>query len=208
VSVASIGHIFVGMAAGRVYGWRDEPRWAAAWMIRFSALSLLPDIDAIAFVLRIPYEAPWGHRGATHSPVFALLVAALFTAILALVGPRAFGARDPASGADEPASGAASKAARRAQRRRLFTAFVAAFLVTASHGVLDALTDGGKGVAFLWPFDTHRFLLPWRPIPVAPIGGALFRTAEGWRVLFVETLASLPLIILAFWPRAKRSRSS
>src|SRR5215468_4654933 len=28
------------------------------------------------------------------------------------------------------------------------------FLATASHGLLDALTDGGPGVAFFSPFDT------------------------------------------------------
>lgn len=46
-------------------------------MALFAALSLLPDADVIAFVLRIPYAAPFGHRGATHSIVFAALVAAL-----------------------------------------------------------------------------------------------------------------------------------
>jgi len=44
-------------------------------MLAFSALSMLPDADVIAFVLRIPYEAPFGHRGATHSIAFAALCA-------------------------------------------------------------------------------------------------------------------------------------
>ncbi len=64
--MASIGHIFVEMAAGRGYARADTTRMIAAWMIRFTALSLLPDLDAVSFILGIPYGAPWGHRGATH----------------------------------------------------------------------------------------------------------------------------------------------
>ena len=36
------------------------------------------------------------------------------------------------------------------------------FLSTASHGVLDALTDGGLGVAFFSPFDQTRYFFPFR----------------------------------------------
>ncbi len=50
----------------------DAGAWAAA------ALALLPDIDGL-FMRLIPYEAPWGHRGVTHSLTFAA-VAALATA--------------------------------------------------------------------------------------------------------------------------------
>jgi hypothetical protein len=44
------------------------------------------------------------------------------------------------------------------------------FLATASHGLLDAMTDGGLGVAFFSPFDKHRYFFPWTPIRVSPIG--------------------------------------
>ncbi len=67
--MASFGHIAVGLAAGRLY----RPERPLPWMVAFSALSLLPDADVIAFVLRIPYEAPLGHRGASHSVAFAAL---------------------------------------------------------------------------------------------------------------------------------------
>jgi inner membrane protein len=50
-------------------------------MVAFSALSLLPDADVIAFVLGIPYEAPFGHRGATHSLAFAALCAGVAFAV-------------------------------------------------------------------------------------------------------------------------------
>jgi hypothetical protein len=38
------------------------------------------------------------------------------------------------------------------------------FVVTASHGALDAMTDGGLGIAFFAPFDNTRYFFPFRPI--------------------------------------------
>jgi inner membrane protein len=72
--------------------------------------------------------------------------------------------------------------------------------VVASHGILDTLTDGGLGIALLWPFSNERFFAPWRPIPVAPIGMAFF-SSWGMRVAAAELSFSLPLAIYAFWPR-------
>jgi len=37
-----------------------------------------------------------------------------------------------------------------------FCLFAYLFLATASHGVLDAMTNGGLGVAFFSPFDNRR----------------------------------------------------
>jgi inner membrane protein len=48
------------------------------------------------------------------------------------------------------------------------------FLATASHGVLDAMTDGGLGVAFFSPVDNTRYFLPFNPIRVSPIGISRF----------------------------------
>ena len=48
------------------------------------------------------------------------------------------------------------------------------FVAMASHGVLDALTDGGRGVGFLIPFSSERFFFPWRPIPVSSCDGPPF----------------------------------
>jgi inner membrane protein len=47
--------------------------------------------------------------------------------------------------------------------------FALFFLITASHGVLDALTDGGFGIPFFWPLDERRYG-PCGPIHVADIG--------------------------------------
>jgi inner membrane protein len=79
--MASLGHIAFGMAGGRIWtGLRrsDVPSLALARsMVAFSALSLAPDMDVIAFRFGIPYSAPWGHRGAAHSFCIALVLATI-----------------------------------------------------------------------------------------------------------------------------------
>jgi inner membrane protein len=178
--MASIGHIAVGMTAARLGSTSGAPRWTAmAW---WSLLALLPDVDVVGFVLGVPYRAPWGHRGATHSLVFALAVAALVAC-------------------------AAST-----RRLRPLRTWVIATIALASHGPLDTLTDGGLGCALLWPFDDTRFFAPWRPIPVAPIGmdllsmyGALVAATE--LVLFTPLVAfavrsRLSMTLLPVWAAA------
>jgi inner membrane protein len=112
-----------------------------AW---WSVVSLLPDIDVIGFSLGVHYGDPWGHRGATHSLMFAVAIA-----------------------------GALGLAARALKRPPLRTWAIATG-VLVSHGLLDTLTTGGLGSALLWPFDLTRYFAPWRPIPVAPIGLSFF----------------------------------
>jgi inner membrane protein len=109
-------------------------------MVGMAALAMLPDADVIAFVLRIPYAATWGHRGASHS---LFLAAAVALAVAA--GTRL--ARGPA-----------------------VKAGLLTFAALGSHGLLDAMTTGGLGAALLWPLNDTRYFLPLRPIPVAPIG--------------------------------------
>ncbi len=119
-------------------------------------LAVLPDVDSL-FMRWIPYGAPLGHRGLSHALAFALC---LGIAAALLLRRRA-----------APPGGFAG----------LALALGAGALV---HGALDALTDGGLGVAFLAPFSDARYFLPWQPIPVAPIGyhpqvfGVL--AAEAW----------------------------
>ena len=92
-------------------------------MLACSVLALLPDIDVITFRLGIPYGAPLGHRGMTHSLAFALLVGLAAAVFLRLRG------------------------------RPWVRDAVLVTLVVASHGLLDACTTGGKGVEFFWPVD-------------------------------------------------------
>ena len=71
------------------------------------------------------------------------------------------------------------------------------FLVTVSHGILDALTNGGLGVAFFSPFDTTRYFFPWRPIRVSPVGMGRFFSAQGVAILASEIeYVWLPLVTL------------
>ena len=136
--MASLGHVAVGLAAARTYGEGHRPQWRSA--VAWSALSMLPDADVIGFSLGVRYEAPWGHRGATHSFAFAVIVGL-----------------------------AAALMSRWSKRPGLRTALFAA-VALATHPLLDTLTDGGLGCALFWPFDLTRYFSPWRPIQVAPIG--------------------------------------
>lgn len=139
--VASIGHVAMGLTAARIHDLHPPRRWPPLRaLLLWSLLSMLPDVDVVGFRLGIPYAAPFGHRGATHSFLAAALLA--LTALLVSGAPR---------------------------RRAAATAFLV-FAVVASHDLLDTMTDGGLGCALLWPLSHHRFFAPWRPIPVAPIG--------------------------------------
>jgi inner membrane protein len=143
--MASVGHIAAGMAAARIARPGRVPRVPA--MALWSALSLLPDADVIGFAFGVRYAAPWGHRGATHSLIFAL-------ALGLAIGLAAWVVKRPA----------------------LRTGLIAS-AVLASHAILDTMTDGGLGCALLWPFDGARYFARWRPIPVAPIGVRFFSSS-------------------------------
>jgi inner membrane protein len=123
-----------------------------------AACSILPDVDVIGFSYGIDYGDQWGHRGVTHSFFFAGLV----SAILVGLWPR------------------------RATKREKAGLFVYFFLSTASHGVLDAMTDGGLGVAFFAPFDTTRYFFPFRPVAVSPIGIDVFFSEHALHILASE----------------------
>jgi len=166
-------HAFVAVAAGKVYarepmGWRF---WAAS-----IALSILPDLDVIGFAFGIRYEDFLGHRGFSHSIVFAGLAGA---AVLAYFP------------------------------KRSWTLWLYFTVVTASHGFLDAMTDGGLGIAFFSPFDTTRYFLPWAPVRVSPIGIGAFFSFWGLAVLMTEiTYIWIPAGLIAAAFRFLRSRAS
>ncbi len=66
----SLGHLAVGLAAGRLHAGPGRPRLAPT--LAFTALSMFPDLDVLARSLGAGRGSPWLHRGALHS----LLVAA------------------------------------------------------------------------------------------------------------------------------------
>jgi len=148
------------------------------------AASILPDLDVIAFRLGIPYATEWGHRGFSHSLAFALVIATL--GAIFVRGPRSTTKR----------------------------AFCFLFVSAASHGALDALTDGGLGIALLWPFSDERFFAPWHPIEVAPLALSRFFSHRGLSVLQSECIwvwlpcFSTALIAVAVRRYRKRSLNS
>jgi inner membrane protein len=80
--------------------------------------------------------------------------------------------------------------------RRMLWLFL--FLATASHGLLDALTDGGLGIAVFAPFDNSRYFFPVRPIAVSPIGLRGFVSGGGLSVILSEAVwVWLPSALLA-----------
>jgi inner membrane protein len=82
-----------------------------------------------------------------------------------------------------------------------------AFLALASHGVLDAFTDGGLGIALAWPFTADRFFAPIQPIPVAPLGAGMW-SARGLYVIAFELVLFAPLIAYGLWPQTERVQNA
>lgn len=72
------------------------------------------------------------------------------------------------------------------------------FFATASHGVLDAMSNGGLGVAFFAPFDNTRYFFPFRPVEVSPLSIEAFFSTSGLAILWNELLwIWLPSLLLA-----------
>jgi inner membrane protein len=152
---SAFSHAFLALALGKA------PRHPLfTWPVLFlgMACSIIPDLDVIGFSFGIQYGDLWGHRGMTHSLLFASLLSAVLTAVW------------------HRQQSAAAQA----------SLFVYLFLCTASHGLLDALTDGGLGVAFFSPFDTSRYFFTARPVAVSPIGINAFFSEKAFHVLASE----------------------
>lgn len=122
----------------------DRGRIAGPLLAAGIVAAMLPDADVLGFALHIPYADSFGHRGASHSLLFAGLCAAL-----------------------------AALLRRRLQATAVqAAAFVG--ICALSHPVLDAFTSGGLGVALWWPWSSERLFAPWRPIRVSPFAPQFF----------------------------------
>ncbi|WP_299114364.1 metal-dependent hydrolase [uncultured Winogradskyella sp.] len=149
--MASIfGHVLVAFTTSKLIDAKSSK------LLLFLAIvcAIIPDIDVLAFKFGISYSHPLGHRGFTHSILFALVLSGLLSFL--------FG-----------------------KTRKLIFAIVL-FLSTLSHGVLDAMTSGGKGVGFFIPFENSRYFFPFREIRVSPIGIEQFFSEWGMRVVMSE----------------------
>ncbi len=164
---------------------RIPPRLLVAGVIA----AMLPDADVLAFALHIPYADAFGHRGASHSLLFAGVLAAL-AAAFAFFGsgrpwsaPQSPGSRPPWSAVSCQPRLAPTKAGPTVASTVQAAVFV--FVCAASHPLLDAMTTGGLGVALAWPWSEHRFFAPWRPIRVSPFAPQFF-SARGVATLLSE----------------------
>ncbi len=137
---SAFSHAFAAVALGKAGTGKKMP-WRF-WAL-LAASAVLPDADVIGFGFGIHYEDMLGHRGLTHSLTFALAWAFLVVWC---------------------------EFKQVARFSRPWWGLLALFfVVTASHGVLDAFTDGGLGVAFFAPFSSTRYFFPWHPIEVSPL---------------------------------------
>jgi inner membrane protein len=136
--------------------------------------SVVPDLDVVGFRFGVPYGHHLGHRGLSHSISFAVCLSACLAWLLPI----------------------------EAQASRLML-FGFLCLSTLSHGLLDALTSGGLGVAFFAPFENSRYFFPWRPIRVSPLSMGAFLSATGVRVLRSEVqwiwLPAVMVAVLLTW---------
>jgi inner membrane protein len=161
-------HAVFALALG---AWLAPAGFQRRSLVAGATLAVLPDLDAVGYWLGVPTSALIGHRGLTHSLAIALTLG-LGTAWLLT--------RREVSAAARARTGL--------------------YLVLAmiSHGLLDAATNGGPGVAFFAPFSSARYFLPFRPIAVSPIGIQGVFGERGLRILSSEARwILLPSALLA-----------
>jgi inner membrane protein len=167
-----LSHPAVPLAvAASLGGGTVPPRLAIVACVR----SAVPDLDSLGFMAGVPYSSPLGHRGFTHSLIFAVLLALLAAAFARRLGASSW------------------------------VVLVVVLISTASNGILDAMTTGGMGVAFFSPFSNTRYFLPWRVILVSPISVTRFLSERGIAIMKSELLwVWLPCAVVAFFGVAVR----
>lgn len=142
----------MGLAAGRSL--------ATPALIALGAFaSIAPDFDVALLRLGIPYASEFGHRGASHSLAFSVMLAG----VLGFAYARFFS-------------------------RPFVFAMLFILLAGVSHPLLDMCTDGGHGVALFWPLSNERYFFDFRPITVSPLGLQRFFSSVGLNVLRTEAI--------------------
>ena len=169
-------HVAIPVCAALALGTRRVPVLA---LLAGMLASIAPDFDGLAFKLGIGYGGMAGHRGFTHTLLFAL--------VLGMAGWWF--------------------APRWGMRRVVGWAWIA--LCTMSHALLDMFTNGGIGIAFFWPWNDVRYFSPWRPIEVSPIALKRFFSPRGAAVLLDELVTVwAPLLAVSLTALAVRRRQA
>ena len=131
--------------------------------------AVLPDADGLAHLLGAgPLYGSWlGHRGFTHTLLFALLM------------------------------GVAGLWLCRLWKGKPWQGFVWLLACTLSHPLLDMMTSGGAGIALWAPFSTEREFAPWRPVRVSPLAPSQLLSSRGAAVLLSELqYIWMPLLLI------------
>ena len=127
-------HALAGAAVGAFY---QDPRHRPRVMALAAVCAVAPDLDLIGWPLGISPLTLLGHRGLSHSLVFAVVLGGI--AALAL--------RPPVT------------------TRERVVAAVILMVATATHSLIDALTTyAPTGPAFWAPFSNQRYRFPWTPL--------------------------------------------
>ena len=167
------------VAASSAYGF-SYGKETTKLVILSIACSLLPDADVVGYHwFYTPSYSFFGHRGFFHSPFFAALLSIFIVCIFY-------------------------------RKEVLFSKqwwkyVLYFFIVGASHGLLDAMTNGGNGIALLSPITNRRYFLPWTPIEVSPLSVNAFLSRRGVSVLFSELIwIWMPLSLILVFLRARK----
>ena len=164
-----------------LFPWFRDVRNSKKIALTGLALTALPDLDVIGLYLGIPYDHMLGHRGLTHSLFFAGLVALMISWHFS-----------------------------RSQKIQIRAVWLYLFASMASHGVIDAMTNGGLGIAFFAPFDNARFFFSVRPIEVSTLNIRHFFEGQGVGVLISELIYLWPACLVVatagtIWKRKQQA---
>jgi Predicted membrane-bound metal-dependent hydrolase (DUF457). len=145
--MSALGHVAVGVVTARLVTSNVEPAPVLRYrMLGLTTLALLPDIDLLVPLVET-HLGPFGHRGATHSLLFAALVGVAVALVIA---------------------------ARRGKGPSSVELLAAG--VVASHGIMDVFGVTNLGVELMWPISDARMLAPWHVLP-NPTWEGLFSAA-------------------------------
>jgi len=153
-----------------------SPRPVSWRLVIAAALAAaLPDLDWVPqHFFGVPANSIYSHRGASHSLFAALAVGGIAACLHA----------------------------------RLKVSPLAAGVVIAasmaSHGLLDMMTNAGRGVAYLWPVSSVRLFADCRPIYSLPVHRADLLTQALARQLSELWQVIVPMFALAVAVRAGR----
>jgi inner membrane protein len=170
------------VAASSAWGFGSGKETLKFWILSI-ACSLLADADVVGYHwFYIPSFHFFGHRGFFHSPFFAALLSVFIVCI--------FYRKEVIFS------------------KQWWKYFLYFFILAASHGLLDALTNGGNGIALLSPITNNRYFFPWTPIEVSPLSVKAFLSQRGLTVLLSELLwIWAPLFLIVVFVKIKRNKT-